>query len=231
MAYKHIFFDLDHTLWDFEENSRETLEDLYGEFSLLDRGVPDFPVFHRTYVMHNERMWERFRKGFITREELRYKRLWHTLLEFRIADEQLVLALSDRYLEILPTKKHLFSDTRELLEYLRTKGYPMHLITNGFEHTQHLKLRHSGIDGFFRHVITSESAGSLKPQLAIFEYALGKAGCAASEALMVGDALEVDILGAREAGMDQAYYNPAVPPRGIQPTYTLRTLSDLKKIL
>lgn len=231
MPYTHIFFDLDHTLWDFEENSRETLEDLYGEFRLTERGIPDFKAFHQSYVRHNDIMWDRFRKGYVTREELRWKRIFHTLLEFRIGDDKLVRALSDRYLEILPTKKHLFSDTRELLDYLRHKGYPMHLITNGFERTQQLKLRHSGIDAYFTHMVTSEAAGSLKPRPEIFHYALGKAGCKATDALMVGDALEVDILGASRVGMDQAYFNPAVPPAAIIPTYTLRTLSDLKEIL
>ena len=231
MKYRHLFFDLDHTLWDFEENSRETLEDLYGEFRLSERGVPDFHSFHQTYVRHNELMWDRFRKGYVTREELRWKRISRTLLEFRIGDDALVRGLSDRYLEILPTKKHLFSDTRDLLDYLRTKDYPMHLITNGFERTQQLKLHHSGIDTYFTHMVTSEAAGSLKPRPEIFRYALEKAGCTAADALMVGDALEVDILGARNVGMDQAYFNPAVPPAGILPTYTLRTLSDLKEIL
>lgn len=231
MRYKHIFFDLDHTLWDFEENSRETLEDLYGEFRLTEWGIPDFTAFHQCYVHHNDLMWDRFRKGYVTREQLRWKRISRTLLDFRIGDDKLVHALSDRYLELLPTKTHLFSDTRELLDYLSGKGYPMHLITNGFEHTQQLKLRHSGIDSYFTHIVTSEAAGSLKPRREIFDYALGKAGCEASDALMVGDALDVDILGARNVGIDQAYFNPAVPAVGIEPTYTLRTLSDLKEIL
>lgn len=231
MPYKHLFFDLDHTLWDFEENSRETLQDMFLEFSLQQKGISDFTVFHQTYVAHNERMWERFRKGYITREDLRWKRVWHTLLDFKIGDQQLVHDLSRRYLEVLPTKRHLFSDTLDLLDYLRDRQYPLHLITNGFEQTQHLKLQHSGIRDYFIHVITSESAGSLKPHREIFDYALKKAGCTAPEALMVGDALDVDILGARNAGMDQAYFNPARPAKGIQPTYSLNTLSDLKKIL
>lgn len=231
MPYKHIFFDLDHTLWDFDANSRDTLEDLYTEFSLRDRGVPDFPSFHERYADHNERMWDRFRKGYITREDLRWKRMWHTFIEFKIGDERLIHAFSDRYLEVLPTKRRLFDDTAGLLDYLRERGYPMHLITNGFERTQHLKLQHSGIGGYFTHVVTSETAGSLKPRREIFDYALRSAGCAPGDALMVGDALEVDILGARNAGMDQAYFNPRVPARDIVPTYTLATLSDLKKIL
>lgn len=231
MAYKQIFFDLDHTLWDFEMNSRECLQDMFGEFSLQQRGIPDFGAFHQSYAGHNQRMWERFRKGYITREELRWKRLFHTLLDFRIGDQRLVRDLSVRYLELLPTKTHLFPDTVEVLDYLKAKGYPLHLITNGFEETQHLKLRHSGIGGYFTCIVTSESAGCLKPQREIFEHALNRSRCAANEAIMIGDTLEVDIEGARNAGIDQVYFNPAKPPKGIRPTYTIQRLSALRDIL
>jgi putative hydrolase of the HAD superfamily len=231
MAYKQIFFDLDHTLWDFEMNSRECLQDMFGEFCLEGRGVPGFGAFHESYVGHNERMWERFRKGYITREELRWKRLFHTLLDFRIGDQRLVQDLSVRYLELLPTKTHLFPDTVEVLDYLKAKGYPLHLITNGFEETQHLKLKHSGIGDYFTCIVTSESAGCLKPQREIFEHALRQSCCAANEAIMIGDTLEVDIEGARNAGIDQVYFNPARPAKGIRPTYTIQRLSALRDIL
>jgi putative hydrolase of the HAD superfamily len=231
MPYKHIFFDLDHTLWDFESNSKETLQDIFIEFSLQGKGVPDFAAFHQAYVIHNDRMWERFRKGYINREDLRWKRVWHTLLDFKIGDQQLVQDISSRYIDILPTKTHLFSDAIEILDYLKLKNYPIHLITNGFEETQRLKLSHSGIGHYFTFIITSESAGSLKPNRAIFEYALQKAGCTAPDALMIGDTLDVDILGAKNAGMDQAYFNPAKPADEIKPTYSIRTLAELKTIL
>jgi putative hydrolase of the HAD superfamily len=231
MRYKHIFFDLDHTLWDFEANSEETLRDVFQEYDLPGRGIPDFPAFHQTYAAHNDRMWERFRNGFISREELRWKRVWHTLLDFKVHDQQLVQDISKRYLEILPTKTHLFPDTVEVLEYLKGRAYPMHLITNGFERTQHLKITHSGIRPYFDRIVTSESAGSLKPHPAIFTFALKETGCLPEDALMIGDTLEVDILGAQNAGMNQVYFNPAKPAQGIQPTYSIRSLSELKEIL
>jgi putative hydrolase of the HAD superfamily len=231
MPYKQIFFDLDHTLWDFETNSKESLRDMFAEFSLQQRGIPDFAAFHQSYCGHNKRMWERFRKGYISREELRWKRLFHTLLDFRIGDQRLVQELSIRYLELLPTKTHLFPDTVEVLDYLKNKSYPLHLITNGFQETQLLKLKHSGIDTYFSCMITSETAGCLKPQREIFEHALKETCCSAAEALMIGDTLEVDIAGARNAGIDQVYFNPAIPPGDIQPTYTIQTLAALKDIL
>ena len=230
--YEHVFFDLDHTLWDFESNSRETLLDLYSELSLQERGIPSFDDFHDVYNHYNTIFWDRFRKGHINREELRWKRMWRTLVDFRVTDEALARNMSERYLEILPTKKNLFIDTLEILEYLSGKKYPMHLITNGFEKTQHAKIRHSGIEKYFTHVITSEAAGIMKPHLAIFEFAMEKAGTKPHHCIMVGDTLDADILGANNAGMDTAYFNPAVPATGdIQPTYVIETLAALKKLL
>ena len=232
MKYQHIFFDLDHTLWDFETNSRETLYDLYHELELQAIGIPAFEHFHSTYHHHNTIFWDRFRKGYITRDELRWKRMWRTLLDYKVANETLARTLSERYLEILPTKKNLFHDTLEILNYLKAKGYPMHLITNGFEKTQHAKIKNSGIQPYFTHIITSEAAGIMKPHTAIFEYAIKIAGTTAEQSIMIGDTLDADIEGGNNAGMDTAYFNPAVPPAGnIIPTYIINSLSELKKIL
>ncbi len=231
MKYKHIFFDLDHTLWDFETNSHQTLQELYHTFDLSSRGVPSFDAFYDTYVVHNDILWDRFRKGFINRNDLRYKRFSRALLDFKIGDERLSNALSDKFLEVLPTKTALFPYAVEVLEYLRDKKYPLHMITNGFEDTQWRKMRSSGIDHFFTHVITSEQAGSLKPYREIFDYAINKAAATATSSIMIGDALDLDITGAFNAGIDQVYFNPRVPATGIQPTYTISCLSELKTIL
>lgn len=231
MSYKQVFFDLDHTLWDFETNSKETLEDLFNEFSLHEKGIPDFSEFHQHYVVHNNKMWDRFRKGFINRDQLHWKRMWLTLLDFKIADEALVKNMSDHYLEILPTKTHLFPETVPVLDYLKEKKYPMHLITNGSQETQTRKITHSGILPYFDKIVTSETAGCLKPQREIFDFALRETSCSQQEALMVGDALDIDIVGAQNAGIDQVYYNPEKPANGIQPTFYITSLIQLKKIL
>ena len=232
MKYQHVFFDLDHTLWDFDTNSKETLFDLYHELELQTAGIPEFDHFHSTYHHHNNIFWDRFRKGYITREELRWKRMWRTLVEYKLHDENLARTLSERYLEILPTKKNLFIDTLEVLDYLTTRKYPMHLITNGFEKTQHLKIKNSGIQHYFTHIITSEAAGIMKPHAAIFEYAIKMAGTTAKDSIMIGDTLDADIEGGNNAGMDTVYYNPATPAEGnIKPTFVIESLSELKKIL
>jgi putative hydrolase of the HAD superfamily len=230
MKYRHLFFDLDHTLWDFEANSRQTLKELYGSLDLLSKGINDFDGFHKNYLLHNEKLWDRYRKGFIKVEELRWKRMWLALLDFKIADEPLAKEMGDRFLELLPSRKTLFPYTIEILDYLTNKEYKLHLITNGFEKTQHSKLKNSGLDKYFCEVITSEGSNSLKPHKEIFDYALHKTGSAISESIMIGDSIEVDILGAMNAGMDQVFVNHLKLETEVKPTYTVTSLKELEAI-
>jgi putative hydrolase of the HAD superfamily len=230
MKYKHLFFDLDHTLWDFEANARSTLENLYETLQLKTKGINDFELFYRNYLGHNEKLWERYRKGYIKQDELRVKRMWLSLLDFKIADTELSQQLSVRFLELLPTRTILFPYTKEILTYLVDKGYALHLITNGFEKTQHSKLKHSGLHIFFKEVITSEGSNSLKPNKAIFEFALKKSGALLHESIMIGDTPEVDILGAKNAGMDQVFVNHLKVAVEEKPTYTVHSLKELENI-
>ena len=230
MQYKHLFFDLDHTLWDFEANSRQTLEELYLGLQLEDRGIAAFDEFHRRYLVHNDKLWERYRNGYIKVDELRWKRMWLTLLDFKIADEPLARVMDARFLDALPSRKILFPYTREILQYLTGKGYRLHLITNGFEKTQHAKLESTGIGGFFGEVITSEGSGSLKPHKEIFDYALRVTGAAAAESVMLGDSIEVDIQGAMNAGIDQVYVNHLRTTPSVTPTYMVYSLKELEEI-
>ncbi len=231
MKYRHLFFDLDHTLWDFEANSRITLEDLYHTLSLRDKGIDDFDRFHKNYLIHNEKLWDKYRKGFIKVDELRWKRFWLTLLDFRNGDEKLARDMAVRFLDLLPTRTALFPGTVDLLEYLSNKNYQLHLITNGFEKTQHSKLKYSGIGHFFSKVITSEGSNALKPHKEIFDYALSEAGATATESIMLGDDAEVDIRGAMNAGLDQVFVNHVRKPITFKPTYTVYALAEIKDIL
>lgn len=233
--YRHLFFDLDHTLWDFEANARATLGELYETLELGNRGVDDFDLFHKNYLVHNERLWEKYRNGQIKQDELRTKRMWLSLLDFKIADDTLAGEMSSRFLELLPTRNILFPYTTEILDYLTDRGYALHLITNGFEKTQHSKLTYSGLDRYFREVITSEGSNSLKPHKEIFEFAFRKTGALPQESIMIGDTIEVDILGAFHAGIDQVHVNhltnDPVPVTGKQwPTYTVYSLKELEGI-
>lgn len=230
MKYKHLFFDLDHTLWDFDANARATLEKLHIDLDLVSKGVHDFELFHKNYLQHNEKLWARYRNGYIKQEELRLKRMWLTLLDFKIADEALARQLNELFLQLLPARTILFPDTKEVLHYLTNKGYQLHLITNGFEETQHSKLKYSGLNVFFKEIITSEGSNSLKPQKEIFDFAMAKAKASVKESIMIGDSLEVDIAGAMNAGMDQIHVNYNDAPQDIKPTYTVRALKELEAI-
>ncbi len=228
--YRHLFFDLDHTLWDFEANARTALSELHVTLGLEAKGVNDFDRFHKNYLAHNERLWERYRNGFIKQDELRVKRMWLTLLDFKISDQGLAEELSARFLDLLPTRTMLFPYTKEILGYLTAKGYLLHLITNGFEKTQHSKLVYSGLSPFFKEVITSEVSNSLKPARAIFDFALEKCNTRADECIMIGDSIEVDIIGAMNAGIDQVYVNHLQLELTVNPTYTVNNLKELEEI-
>jgi putative hydrolase of the HAD superfamily len=230
MQYKHLFFDLDHTLWDFEANSRQTLQELYHSLNLSERGVDDFDGFHKRYLVHNDKLWERYRNGYIKVDELRWKRMWLTLLDFKIGDEPLARKMGVLFLDALPTRRILFPYTIEILTWLKERGYVLHLITNGFEKTQHSKLQHAGLTGYFTEVITSEGSNSLKPHKEIFDYAFRQAGAAPEESIMLGDSIEVDIQGAINAGIDQVYVNHLRQEPAIRPTYIVHSLKELEGI-
>ncbi len=229
-TYKHLFFDLDHTLWDFDRNSEATMLQLYNEYNLASRGITDFNEMFAAYNVHNDKLWDRYRKGFIKREELRWKRMWLMLLDFKIGDTALAHELSSAYLEILPTQTILLPHTKEVLDYCKGK-YEMHLITNGFETTQRLKLQYSGIAKYFNHLITSEKSNSIKPNKDIFDYALTLANTDVESSIMIGDAIDIDILGAINAGWDSVYFNPANKPHERKPTYEITSLDELMNIL
>lgn len=231
MRYKHVFFDLDHTLWDFEANAIATLQELYVEHSLDKLGIPSFDEFYASYSVINDKLWDRFRKGFINRQELRTKRFSLTFLDFKICNDKLCQDMGVRFLEVLPTKTALFPYATDVLDYLQQKNYPIHIITNGFEETQKRKMEHSGIQHYFTHIVTSEACGRLKPHREIFDYAVNLASATHGESIMIGDTLDVDILGAQEAGIDQVYFAPDKIQEGVKPTYTIRCLQELKEIL
>jgi putative hydrolase of the HAD superfamily len=230
MKYTHLFFDLDHTLWDFETNAREVLHELHELNNLADQGITDRALFYERYSFHNARLWDRYSKGMIRQEELRWKRMWLALLDFKIGSEALARTMAVQFLDRLPFKQHLFPYAAEILEYLKQKGYTLHLITNGFEMVQHHKLKSSGIHTYFGHVITSEGSNSLKPQKAIFEYALRLSGADRQKSIMLGDNLEADIRGALNAGLDAVFVNHLNVAHTAAPTFEVRHLKELEQL-
>ncbi|MEO6637514.1 MAG: YjjG family noncanonical pyrimidine nucleotidase [Ginsengibacter sp.] len=229
--YKHLFFDLDHTLWDFDTNAKESLNELYKIFLVDQKTIMQFEEFYSAYLIHNTNLWDRYQRGYISSDDLKWKRMWRTLLDFKIADEQLARQMSAQFLEILPTKKKVFEYTFEILDYLTNKGYSIHIITNGFEKTQWLKLNNSNLSKYFKHVITSEISNSVKPKKEIFEYALNKTKGNLEESIMIGDNPDADIQGAINAGMDTIFVNHIKADCLLKPTYTIHHLKELEEIL
>ncbi len=231
MKYRHLFFDLDHTLWDFDTNAKATLSEIFQVFNLKEQAIPDFEQFYLRYLHHNTILWDRYHKGFISSEDLKWKRMWLTLLDYKIGNDELAKNMSAEFLEILPTKKALFEHTLEILDYLQQKNYQVHMITNGFEITQWRKINNAGLAKYFTNVITSEASSSIKPNKEIFQYALNLSGAELRESLMIGDNLDADIQGAIDFGMDSVFVNHINAPTSVIPTYTITHLKELEGIL
>lgn len=230
VKYKHVFFDLDNTLWDFNTNSEEAFRDLFEKYHLCERGVTSFETFIEVYNRHNHLLWDFYRRGEIVKEMLNIRRFSLTLNDFGIIDNLLSSNIANDYVNLSPTKTNLFPHTTAVLGYLARK-YSLHIITNGFEEVQYRKLNHSGLSLYFDQVITSEDAGVKKPELPIFLYALKKAGALPEESLMIGDDEEIDITGASNAGIDQVLvdYNNECPES--RATFRISGLEELYGIL
>jgi putative hydrolase of the HAD superfamily len=203
MKIKHIFFDLDHTLWDFEANSNIAFKTIFQKH---DVGI-DLQKFLNYYRSINQNYWRLYRDEKITKEELRVGRLKDTFIKIKYSfDNELIDNLSIEYIEVLPNNNRLFEGTHEILEHLYPK-YKLHIITNGFNEVQYKKLQNSGLSKYFDKVITSEDAGVKKPNPKIFKYALQIAEATSKESIMIGDNWEADIMGAINNGFDAIYFN------------------------
>ena len=223
---KAIFFDLDHTLWDFEKNSALAFQFIIEKYSI---GV-SHEDFNTHYSPINASYWKLYRDGDITQQELRYGRLKDTFskLNFNVADE-LLHTVSEEYIRLLPENNYLFDGAVEILEYLRPK-YSLHIITNGPDEVQERKLKNANIGHYFDTITNSELAGCKKPHAGIFEYALKAAKADKASSVMIGDCIEADVQGAIDCGLDAIFFNEhrseARPE--IQQVYHL---IDLKNIL
>ncbi len=228
--YKHIFFDLDRTLWDFDAAAEVAFERIYDKYHLKDLGIPSAHDFHEVYHPLNEKLWELYRENRITKDDLNQTRFLKPLEHYGIHDIELADHLSEDYVYWSPRIVRLVPGTMELLEYLKPK-YHLHLITNGFQEVQHTKLSGSGMEPYFETLTVSEEINIKKPNPEIFLYALKKAGATAEESLMIGDEMAVDIDGARAAGIDQIFFNPSGQEDPGERTFEVRHLSDIKTLL
>jgi YjjG family noncanonical pyrimidine nucleotidase len=228
--YKCVFFDLDHTLWDYEKNSFDTLLDLFNTYRLQSCGINDCSSFQQQFRKTNMELWDLYDNGMITGDVIRHERFRRILANFNIVDENLCNNLSSDYLEDCPKKASLIPHAIETLEYL-SQHYQMTVVTNGFEEIQNVKLSTGNLHRFFKHIITSQKAGHRKPSRRIFEYAMKMNNVRPEETVMVGDNLITDIRGAQNAFIDSVFFNPENIVHDMTIKYEIASLDELKNIL
>ena len=228
--YKCVLFDLDHTLWDYDTNSREVLGELYEHYQLQSKGVERFEDFVTELNKVNASLWALYVRGLVDSSVIRQERFKQILGAFNAYEVKLSEELSENYLFGCPKKCNLIPDAIDILEYLRGR-YTLAVVTNGFEEIQHMKLTSGNLTHYFDHVVTSQKAGYKKPAKEIFEYALSLNGAACHEAVMIGDNPVTDIGGARNACIDAVLFNPAQIDYQVDVHYEIKALNELRQIL
>jgi YjjG family noncanonical pyrimidine nucleotidase len=223
---KHLFFDLDHTLWDFDKNSGFAFDAIFKNQG-FDISLQEFL---NIYIPRNQHYWKLYQVNKISHEDLRYYRLKDVFvaLNFEVSDET-IHKLSDDYINYLPEYNHLFEGAIELLDYLKP-NYQLHIITNGFSNVQDKKLTNSKIGHYFETITNSELAGQKKPNPIIFDYALSIAKASKADSIMIGDSFEADILGALDFGIDAIFFNENKTEIN-HDVYQVNHLLELKNIL
>ena len=224
---KHIFFDLDHTLWDFEKNSTLAFEKIFQELNY----TIDSQQFMDIYNPINVAYWKLYERNEIDQETLRVNRLKDAFeaLNFSISLEE-INTISHLFIEYLTSNNHLIDGTIEILDYLKD-NYKLHIITNGFSFVQEVKLQKSNLDKYFVTITNSEVAGHKKPHQNIFQYALSSANASKNQSIMVGDSIEADVLGAMNFGMKAVYFNPTNERVSYDSIIQIQKLTQLKNLL
>lgn len=222
---RHIFFDLDHTLWDFDTNSALAFDEIF------QKDFPSVPTdfFLEKYIPINQACWALFQVDKMTHEQLRYQRLKQSFdaIGFEISDQQIDQIAVD-YIRLLPEFNHLFDDAIDTLNYLKER-YVLHIITNGFAQVQFRKISNSNLSQYFQTVTNSEMAGAKKPHPLIFQHALNLAQAQKEESVMIGDSMQADIIGALDFGMQAIFFNPSQLTVA-EDVVQIRNLAELKTI-
>ena len=228
-SYKYLFFDLDRTLWDFAMNSSEVLKEILQEFS-LNLYIHNEDEFISKYNNYNDNLWNRYREGKIKKPSLRHERFRLLLADYNLHNDEMVEEISRYYLNTCPVKPLLISHADEILDYLNTK-YKLYIISNGFYDVQLTKMISSGISKYFTKLFTSDRIGFAKPNAKIFNYAIQSENAKKVESLMIGDDITNDVQGAKNAKIDQVFFNPGNVETNIEPTYMISDLLELKNLL
>jgi len=228
--YTDILFDLDRTLWDFNTNSHLALEILFQEFDLIDY-FGNKLFFTSRFEYHNKKLWQAYYQNRIDKEVLIYRRFYLCLKEAGKDNLELSKEIAQAYLDTSAMQTRLIPNAKEILDYLKSKSYRLHIITNGFNEVQYKKLKNSGIYDYFDKIISSEDAGANKPLAKIFSYACQTINTNKENCIIIGDDINTDIKGAMDFGMDNIYFNPEYRTSKIDIMYETHNLLEIKKII
>lgn len=228
-TYRHLFFDLDNTLWDFRANARDALYGIFTRMGLFEQ-IPDFNRFLEVYEKHNEHLWLEYRKGKVRKDHMRTERLTLTFREMGVSDPDIPQVVGDLYMQEAPRKTNLFPAVHETLQYLSAR-YKLYILTNGFAEIQVQKINSCNLQPYFSKLFMAELIGYQKPDRRFFEHAVKSVHAHKNECLMIGDDPEADIRGAYNAGIDQVYFNPVGKPCAIEPTWVIGTIASLRDFL
>ncbi len=229
--YQSIFFDLDDTLWDTATNARDSFLEVYAHFR-MDRYFRSFESFYELYCANNEQLWVDYAAGQISKEELNERRFSYPLLQVGMNDPEFTRDYSSYFFDIIPQKEKLIPFAREVLDELLCRNYRLFIISNGFRELQDRKMRSAQIYRYFEKVILSDDIGVLKPNPQLFYFAMSATQSELSTSVMIGDNFHTDISGARNAGMDQIFFNPGFRKKtSFTPTYEIEELPEILGVL
>ena len=228
---RHIFFDLDNTLWDHRKNAYLTIKDLFSKQAISDKYKIDFEEFHTAYHIINERLWEQIRDEEIDKEYLRKHRFYDTFLKFGIDDQVLADYFEHHFLDEILKYNELVDGALDLLNYLKTKNYKMHIISNGFQEVTERKCILSGIADYFETITSADSVNIRKPRPEIFEYSLNLAKAEKSESILIGDDWIADVKGAQRFGIDVIFFDVNNDNPQEENLKVIKHLSEVKQYL
>ncbi len=228
---RHIFFDLDNTLWDHRRNAYLTIKELFSLQNISEKYNIDFELFHDAYHEINEKLWEQIRDGEIDKEYLRKHRFYDTFLRFGIDDRVLADYFEHHFLDEILKYNELVPGAADLLDYLDAKDYKMHIISNGFQEVTERKCVLSGIADYFETITSADSVGVRKPRPEIFQYSLDLAKAEKAESILIGDDWIADVKGAQRFGIDVVFFDVYNDDPKEENLKVIKNLSEIKQYL
>jgi len=231
MKIQHIFFDLDNTLWDHRRNAYLTIKELFDKEEIGLKYNIGFSEFHAVYHEINEKLWEDIRDGLIDKEYLRKHRFYDTFRRFGVNDEALSMYFEEHFLDKILNHNELVGGAEYILEYLKTKHYTLHIISNGFKEVTERKCILSGIDRYFKTITSADTVGVRKPRPEIFEYSLNLAGAEKENSMLIGDDWIADVTGAQRFGMDVIFFDVLNENREEEGLKVIKHLLQIKEYL